>query len=119
MNLNHVQKIVLGIFTFLPFLLFPIFLWQLFHTIGSTLFLDSHEADPGEFVLPVLSFIFPIILSAIGALALTIFYIVHVVLNKNLEPSEQILWILLFIFFGILAFPAYWIIRIWNNPKNP
>jgi hypothetical protein len=117
MNLNHVQKIILGIFTFLPFLLFPIFLWQFFHMIGSTIFFDEHRSDE-ELIFPILSFVFPAILTAIGALALTIFYVVHVVMNKKLEGSEQILWILLFIFLGILAFPAYWIIRIWNTPKN-
>jgi len=115
MTLNHVQKVILGIVTFLPFVLFPIFLWQLFHTIGSAIFLDNSDR---EFFYPVFSFVFPAILTAIGAFALTIFYIVHVVLNKKLEASEQILWILLFLFLGILAFPAYWILRIWNNPKN-
>jgi hypothetical protein len=40
------------------------------------------------------------------------------VLNRKLEGSEQILWILLFIFLGILAFPAYWILRIWNSTKT-
>lgn len=119
MNLNHVQKIVLGVFTFLPFLLFPIFLWKFFHTIGMSMFFDHSGADGREFILPILSFAVPMILGAIGALTLTIFYIVHVILNRSLEPSEQILWILLFIFFGLLAFPAYWIIRIWNNPKEP
>jgi hypothetical protein len=118
MNLNRVQKIVLGIFTFLPFLLIPIFIWQIFHNIGSAIFFDNPDQDPRDFIFPILSFIFPIILMGVGALALTIFYIVHVILNKGLEPTEQILWILLFIFFGFLAFPAYWIIRIWNNPKN-
>ena len=118
MNLNRVQKIVLGIFTFLPFLLIPIFIWQIFHNIGSAIFFDHPEQDPRDFIFPILSFIFPMILMAVGALALTIFYIVHVILNKSLEPSEQILWVLLFIFFGLLAFPAYWVIRIWNNPNN-
>lgn len=117
MNLNHVQKIILGIFTFLPFLLFPIFLWQFFQMIGSAIFFDEQRSET-EFFFSTLSFVFPAILTAIGALALTIFYIVHVVLNRKLEGSEQILWILLFIFLGILAFPAYWIIRIWNSPKN-
>jgi hypothetical protein len=116
MNLNHVQKIILGILTFLPFVLFPIFFWQLFQTIGATVFLGQRESDSEE--IAILSFIVPIMLSAVGALALTIFYIVHVVLNKKLEGSEQVLWILLFIFFGIFAFPAYWIIRIWNNPDK-
>jgi dipeptide/tripeptide permease len=115
MNLNHVQKIILGLFTFLPFLLFPIFFWQFFHMIGSSILFDDHRPDE-EYLF--LSFVFPAILSAIGALALTIFYVVHAVLNKRLEGSEQILWIMLFIFLGILAFPAYWILRIWNTPKN-
>ena len=116
MTLNHVQKIILGILTFMPFILLPIFFWQLFHTVGSAIYHDNGSDQ--DFFYPVFSFVFPALLTAVGALALTIFYIVHVILNKKLEPSEQILWILLFIFLGILAFPAYWIVRIWNNPKN-
>jgi hypothetical protein len=117
MNLNHVQKIILGLFTFLPFILIPVFFWQLFHAIGATILFGDH--DNGEqFIMPVLSFIIPIIFAAVGTLALTIFYIVHAVLNKSLEPGEQILWILLFIFIGVFAFPAYWIIRIWNKANK-
>jgi hypothetical protein len=118
MNLSKVQKVILGIFTFLPFVLFPLLLLRIFAIVGETMLFDGGH-DREDLVIPVLSFIIPIVITALGSLALLIFYIVHVILNKTLEGAEQILWILLFIFIGVFAFPAYWVIRIWNNPKNP
>lgn len=118
MNLNHTQKVILGIFTFLPFVLFPLLLWQLFQSLGSVIFFHETEPDPSEIVMPIVSFVFPIILLTVSAMALMIFYVIHVVMNKSIEASEQILWILLFIFFGVLVFPAYWLIRIWNKPNK-
>jgi hypothetical protein len=117
MNLNYVQKIILGIFTFLPFILFPIFVWQMLHSVGYTILVGDHQSDE-QLIMPLLSFVIPIIFTAFGALALTIFYVAHAVLNKTLGGSEQVLWILLFIFFGLFAFPAYWVMRIWNNPNK-
>ena len=119
MNLNQVQKVVLGIFTFLPFILFPLFLWQMFHSLGTIiLFSDRYDSDAQVVVMPVFAFIMPIILTGMVALALLIFYIAHVVLNKKIDGSEQLLWIILFIIIGIFAFPAYWFLRIWNNPSK-
>jgi hypothetical protein len=119
MNLNHVQKVILGIFTFLPFVLFPLFLWQMFHSLGHVIFFgDRYDADSRDVMMPVFAFIIPVVLSGMGALALLIFYVAHVVLNKKIEGSEQLLWIILFIIVGIFAFPAYWFLRIWNNPDK-
>ena len=119
MNLNKAQKIILGIFTFLPFILFPIIFWQVFHVVIDLIKTSEYsEPDASTIVAAVFSLAAPIILLSFGCLALLIFYIVHAVSNKKLEPAEQLLWILLFIFFGIIAFPIYWFVRI-MNPSAP
>jgi hypothetical protein len=120
MELNKTQKILLGIFTFLPFFIFPFIFWQLFDGILTIIKLSENgDPDPRDIMIEVFAFIFPILMLTFCSLALLIFYIVHAVVNKKLPPAEQLLWVLLFIFFGIIAFPVYWVIRIWNNSNKP
>jgi|SRR5688572_13264969 hypothetical protein len=120
MELNKAQKVILGIFTFLPFFIFPVIFWQLFEGILNIIKISEFgEPEPREILMEVFAFIFPIGLLAFFSLALLIFYIIHAVINKSLQPAEQLLWVLLFIFLGIIAFPVYWVIRIWNNSSKP
>jgi len=120
MELSKTQKILLGIFTFLPFFIFPFIFWQLFDAILNIVKISEHgEPEPREILIEVFAFIFPIGMLAFCSLALLIFYIVHPLLHKKIQPAEQLLWVLLFIFLGIIAFPVYWVIRVWNNSNNP
>ncbi len=119
MILSRPQKIVLGIFTLLPFILFPIILWQIVYSIIQLVEMSEHgEPETREILIVVFSFIIPIVLLALGTLILLIFYIVHAILNKDIGAGEQLLWILLFIFLGVITFPIYWILRIWNNTNK-
>ncbi len=120
MEFNKTQKIILGIFTFLPFVLFPIIFFEIFKFIVDIVALNERgDPEASDILAAVFSFIVPVILTSLLCLALLIFYVVHAVANKKLETAEQLLWVLLFVFFGIIAFPVYWIIRIWNTSKNP
>lgn len=120
MEFNKTQKIILGVFTFLPFVLFPVIFYEIFRfVIEMVAISENREPEVEDILISVFSFIVPIILLSLLCLALLIFYIVHSVTNKKLEAPEQILWVLLFVFFGIIAFPVYWIIRIWNRSENP
>jgi len=120
MEINRTQNIVLGIFTFLPFVIFPIIFFQVFAFIINIVATSQHsDPEPADILLGISSFLVPIILVSLLSLALLIFYIVHVATNKKIENIEQLMWILLFVFFGIIAFPIYWIMRIWNTSKNP
>jgi hypothetical protein len=119
MTLSKTQKIILGIFTFLPFVLFPFILWHIAYAILELVEISDHgEPEDREILVIVFSFIVPIILLALSSLVLLIFYIVHAILNKTIGTGEQLLWILLFIFLGIVAFPVYWVMRIWNNTNK-
>ena len=119
MELNKTQKVILGIFTFLPFVFFPIIFFQIFQfVIGMVATSGREDPEPSVILSGIFSFIVPIILVSLLSLALLILYIVHVVSNKKLENIEQLMWVLLFIFFGIIAFPIYWILRIWNTSES-
>ena len=120
MKFSKAQKVVLGIFTVLPFILFPFIFVEIFHFVINVIASSNNgEPDVAGILTSVLSFLVPIVLIGILSLALLIFYIVHAVSNKGIEPMEQLLWVLLFIFFGIVAFPIYWFMRIWNTHDNP
>ena len=119
MNLSKTQKIILGVFTILPFIVTPFVVWQVVHSIIEIVSISEFgEPDPKDIIAIVFSFVTPILFLITASLALLIFYMIHVVLYKKLWLSELLLWIMLFIFFGIIAFPIYWVARIWNNPDN-
>jgi hypothetical protein len=120
MEINRTQNVVLGIFTFLPFVFFPVIFFQIFGFVVNIVATSEHsDPEPADILLGISSFLVPIILVSLLSLALLIFYIVHAATNKKLESIEQLMWILLFVFFGIIAFPIYWMMRIWNTSKNP
>ena len=104
------QKIVLGIFTLLPFIITPIIFVQIFqfvvHIVAES---TQGEPEPADILAAVFSFVTPIILLGLLSLVLLIFYIVHVAGNQEIQPVERIMWVLLFIFLGVIAFPIYWL----------
>jgi hypothetical protein len=113
-------KVVVGIFTFLPVLLLILFFYNLF----STMVHYAPEIERQQFTKPdakeVLEAIAPIfmyiILLSINCLGLLIYYIIHAVNNKNLESNERVLWVLLFVFVGFIAFPVYFFAKIVKTP---
>ncbi len=119
MEFNKTQKIVLGIFTFLPFVFFPFIFMEIFQFVINIIATTQNgEPEAADILVSIASFIVPIMLLSLLSLALLIFYIVHAISNKKLAPTEQLMWILLFIFFGIVAFPIYWLMRILNAPDK-
>ena len=119
-ELTKIQKVILGIFTLLPFIFFPIICWQIFHFVVEMIALDKRgDPEAADILLGVFSFAIPIIMVSLLSIGLLIFYIVHAISNKKLENLERLVWVLLFVFFGIIAFPIYWLMRIWNSSNNP
>lgn len=120
MNLSKSQQVVLGIFTFLPFIFLPFIIYNVFGFVMEMIAANEHgEPDAISVFASITSFIMPAILLGFLSLSLLIFYIVHAVGNKKIESVEQLAWVLIFIFFGIVAFPIYWFIRIRNSSDNP
>jgi hypothetical protein len=119
MKLSKGQKIFIAILTILPFLFVPYMIFQIFSFVMTTVHNDSMNIDPQPEVIlsAVFSFIFPIIMLSLLSLGLFIFYIVHVAMNKSFDTSERIIWILLFLFVGIMVFPVYWFMRIWTESE--
>lgn len=119
MNLSKPQKIALLIFTLLPLVMVPYIFYQIFHFIMETIETSEHH-EPSEAVIiaGILSFIVPVLILSFISFALHIIYIVHAALNKTIDQSEKIIWILIFIFFGTIPFIIYWFLRIWNERQH-
>jgi hypothetical protein len=115
------KKIWLGILSFLPIIFTVILLVYVFTTfIPEMIRLDGLEHDDEQaisFFSNFLPFIILAILSSLLMLGLKIYFIFHAVSNEQVRKEERIVWILLFIFMGAVAFPIYWIIRILKEPK--
>ena len=91
MELNKTQKVILGIFTFLPFIFFPIIFFQIFQFVMAMVATSGREEPEASVVLSgIFSFIVPIILVSLLSLALLILYIVHVVSNKSWRISNNL-----------------------------
>ena len=117
MKLSQGLKLIVGFFTFLPYLLIPYYLYQFFHFFIDMIHQGINHGEPDPVV--VLGTMAPMFV-AIGLLSLTsigllIFYIIHVVNNKIIDGNERILWVLLFVFAGLIAFPIYFFMRLWND----
>lgn len=115
MKLTKSQKIVVGIFTLLPFVLVPYFLIQIFIFVMDMVAHEHQEPDVAVVLAGIFSFLVPIIITGFISLGLLIFYIIHAVSNKSISGTEQLIWILVFIFVSTIGFPVYWVLRIWNE----
>ena len=94
----------------------------LFFVVRIMTFVFSHQDDQealNSFMMQHMSSLigagFLLFLVTVGAL---IYFIIHVVNNKNVEGTERIIWILVFVFAGVIAFPVYWLIRIRPVPTD-
>lgn len=112
-------KVLLGIFTLAP-MFFGV--WLLIDYIvlikEMMLSLPLDAADQHEFMRNYMAHIFSgqfiivCILAVVSHFALMIYYIVHVVSHKLKSEGEKVMWILLFIFVGTIAFIIYFFLRI-------
>ena len=112
-------KIFLGIITFLP-LVFGIccVVYYMLAIRDMFLLMPVSPDDSRRFTQSYISHIFsgPLvmfaILSFVTHIGLMIYYIVHVVTYKVKTEGEKVMWILLFVFIGTIAFIIYFFMRV-------
>lgn len=110
-------KIILGIFTFLPFIFFILFIVKIFSLVMYAVNGGGNLNEKEMLFNQIAPMVVYIILFSFLSLALLIYYIIHLVNYKTLESTEKIVWVLLFIFFGIVVFPVYWYLRVWRTKE--
>lgn len=111
------SKIFLGILTILPLIIITIYISAFLSSFMSTVQATAHgnnQAMPEEFFKNIIGLIVLAMAAALISLGLLIYYIIHAVNNKNIDSNERLIWILIFIFAGMIGFPIYWYMRIWK-----
>lgn len=118
MQLSKAAKVILGILSILSFLILPmIVIYVLTVFVPEVIALEAtgEEASPQVVLGLVGSFVVGIIILAMIGLGLTVFFIVHSILDKSSTSGDKALWILLIIFLSNIVFPFYWYFRIWRS----
>lgn len=110
------QKVVTGILSFLPLIAFIAYMIVFFSFFITTLPELHRNPDEEEIIFPYIFniIIFAVILGIIS-LGVLVFFIIHTVNNKSIDSTEKLVWILIFIFVGMVGYPIYWYMRIQRN----
>jgi hypothetical protein len=108
-------KIFLGVLTSLPFVLFAIYIAVFISFFFEIFRYQSVPPYPEEFPFAIIPIIVFALLMGFATLGLLIYYIIHAVNNKKIDSTERIIWILIFLFAGMIGFPIYWYMRIWKD----
>lgn len=122
MDLTKNQKILLGILHFLPLIGIISYFFFLFSFIlGNFENLEAHagQAPPSEFFQGFFAAIIIIILTMLISIGVKIFDIIHLTKSNKGDKSNKILmWVLLFIFVGIIAEIVYYFLEILPEKKE-
>jgi hypothetical protein len=121
MKLSQGQKLIVGFFTLLPFVLIPYYLYQFFHFFTEMMqnTFRHEEPDPTMILEVMMPMFMAVGLMSLVSMGLLVFYIIHAVKNKAVVGNERLIWILLFVFVAHLAFPIYFFLRVWKDEDVP
>lgn len=108
-NFTRSTKILLGIASFWP----PVYIFLFMAFVFGMIF-SSPPLFGSWFAVLFVFHMLTIFLS----LGLTVFYSIHAAKNEALKSELKIVWVVLFIFAGIVTFPIYWYLQIWNSPDD-
>ena len=115
-------KVWLGIATIWPVLYMFLFIGSIFSLF---IFAGLHDGTPpvagpdgpGSILFPIgFMGLFAVhMLTIMGTLALTVFYIIRVIKTERLDQNMKIVWMLLLFFLGMVAQPVFWYLHIWRD----
>ena len=110
------NKTVSGILSFLPLAAFIAYMIVFFSFFFNVIPELHRNPDEEEIIFPYLFniILFAIILGIIS-LGVLVYFIIHAVNNKAIDSTERLVWILIFIFTGMVGYPIYWYMRIQRN----
>jgi len=117
-------KIWLGIATIWPIVYMFLFFVVIFSVFIVAGFNHGPRAPvgnaPGSIFSPIgfMGFFVLHMLTIMGSLALTVFYIIRVFKTEKLDQNMKIMWMLLLFFMGILAQPVFWYLYIWRDAPD-
>ena len=113
--MSRSSKLFIGILSFLPIILLLVFLFMIFSMFPTFFQWDKYDPAPQEVFSAFAPLFFLGFGMAILSIGLLIFFILHMLRHKGMDSTERIIWILVFLFAGIVGYPIYWYMRIWKD----
>ena len=117
--MSRSSKLFIGILSFLPIVLAFVMLFMVLRLIPTFMEWSNHGDNYEPATQEVFSVFGPMFILGFGtgilSIGLLIFFIMHLVRHKAMESTERIIWILVFLFAGIVGYPIYWYLRVWKN----
>jgi hypothetical protein len=110
------RKLLIGFLSLLPIIFLVIYMVTFF-SFFITMFRNVQQPDVmPEMIFQKIGLIFGFAMAMMFcSLGLLIYFIIHAVNNKTFDGTERIVWILIFVFAGMVGFPIYWYMRIWKE----
>jgi hypothetical protein len=116
------KKIVLGLATVWPLIylgIFFVFFFSIFAGFADPeppAWVDSRDGGPPD----LFKVIFPLHLCTMAVtLGLLIVYVVLAIKNPRLTDTMRIIWVILILFGGMFAMPAYFWLEVWRDGAKP
>jgi hypothetical protein len=102
MKLSKLKRILLGILSIWP-ITYIVFMLVFVYGIFLHHYTPIHELSPVNLLTGLLN------------LGLEIFYIVHAIKSIDPKSNMRVIWIIVLLMFGFIAFPIYWYLYIWKE----
>lgn len=111
-------KLVAGLLTMLPLVLFVLFIIAMFGGLYNPDPLTIEGNKPNLMLLNLGYAMLLLVLFAITSLAMTVYYLVHIVNNQRLEGGQRLFWALFTLLMGPLGCLLYWVFQIWREDDD-
>lgn len=114
-KMKRSHKLLLLFLTLLPVLMLPVLI---FWIIGGGMQIENMDNPDSATPFFVGGMMIWILLIGLISTIVFIYYLIHVIRNKQIEQNEKILWVVLFLFIGFISHLVYFYMRIWKEPEN-
>ncbi len=108
--MNKTNKILLGIFSFIPLVLAVVMI-----VFAINIFLDQNNFSSTYTLSDFMPIVITGVLASACNIGLLIYYIIDITRQRNMADGEKIMWILLFLFTPVIAYPVYFFIRVYSR----
>lgn len=118
-NMSKQLKIYLGIVTIFPIVFIIIYTIYFFGMFASVFRESMQHSGPPTFLLGNMGeMLIWMALTIVTTLGLLIYYMVHIMNNRQLDSTERLIWILIILLANVVGYPVYWYLKIWKQPEN-
>jgi uncharacterized membrane protein len=69
-------------------------------------------------LMPLGGIVLGSILVAVSSLAVVVYYLVHLINNKRLDPSQRLAWAIVVLIGGAIGCMVYWLFQIWREEDD-